>query len=174
MPSLIATLARSVFGRPPELLCRRAIWNNGVVELRKRAGGNRESGAFLLGSKGKTRRIEEFVFYDDIDPNSLKSGIVLIDGRRLGDLWSHCRRTGYEVVADVHVHRGAYHQSKSDQANPIMAEIGHIAIIFPHYAMRAMQPGGIGVFEYLGNRRWRDRSRERPSPLHVGWWPRWR
>jgi len=174
MASLIATLARSVFGPRPEIFCDGATWNAGVLELRRRAGGRRESGAFLLGSKNKARRIEEFVFYDDIDPNALASGIVNIDGRRLGSLWTHCRKTGRRVVADVHVHPGGFQQSSSDQANPIMAEAGHIAIILPHYATRAADPGTVGVHEYLGSRRWHDRSCERPSPLHVGWWPLWR
>ena len=174
MASLIATLARSVFGPRPEIFSETAIWNAGVRELKRRADGRQESGAFLLGSKDKTRRIEEFVFYDDIDPNALKTGIVRIDGRCLGELWAHCRRTGRKVVADVHVHPGAYQQSASDKANPIMAEVGHIAIILPHYATQATQPGRIGIHEYLGARRWRDRSHERPSPFHIGWWPAWR
>jgi hypothetical protein len=174
MPSLIATLARSVFGPPPELLCDADVWRAGVAELRRRGGGGqRESGAFLLGSKGKTRTIEEFIFYDDIDPEALSTGIVVIDGRRLGDLWAHCRRTGREVVADVHVHPGGFGQSASDRANPIMAHIGHIAIILPYFAARSTLPGDIGVYEYLGNRKWRDHSFDRTSLLHVGWWP-WR
>jgi hypothetical protein len=122
----------------------------------------------------KARRIEEFVFYDDIDPNALNTGIVEIDGRLLGDLWTHCRKTDRKVVADVHVHPGGFQQSESDKANPIVAEIGHLAIILPNFAARATQPGGIGVHEYLGSRRWRDRSHDKPSPFHVGWWPAWR
>ena len=173
MASLIATLARSIIGPEPEVLCKSAVWSAGVRELRRRTKGYRESGAFLLGSKSKVRRIEEFVFYDDVDPGALRRGLVEIDGRRLGDLWQHCRKTGRAVVADVHVHPGGYRQSKSDRANPIMAEIGHIAIILPNYAANATSPGNIGVYEYLGSHEWRDRSFERPSPLHVGWWP-WR
>jgi hypothetical protein len=171
MASSIATLARIAFGPAPEILCDAKIWRAGVAELRRRTSGRRESGAFLLGSKGKARRIEEFVYYDDIDPHALKSGIVVIDGHRLGDLWSHCRKTGRVVVADVHVHPGGFMQSESDKANPIMAEIGHIAVILPHFAARATAPGAIGVYEYCGARQWRDRSLERPSPFHVGWWP---
>ena len=173
MASSIATLARRIFGPPPEILCSARVWRAGVTELRRRAGGQRESGGFLLGSKGKARRIEEFVFYDDIDPNALSTGIVEIDGRQLGDLWGLCRKTERTVVADVHVHPGGFGQSASDRANPIMAEVGHIAIILPHFATQASAPGGIGVYEYLGSRQWRDRSFDRPSPLHVGWWP-WR
>jgi hypothetical protein len=174
MASLIATLGRIVFGPRPEVVCTEEIWNAGVLELQKRTGGRRESGAFLLGSTNKSRRIEEFVFYDDIDPNALKTGIVVIDGRRLGDLWAHCRKTGRTIVADVHVHPGGFGQSGSDQANPIVAEVGHIAIILPHFAQRTTSPGRIGIYRYLGSRKWRDQSRERPCPLHVGWWPQWR
>ena len=170
----IATLGRSLFGPRPEIICSAKIWSAGALELKKRTEGRHESGAFLLGRKRKIRSIEEFVFYDDIDPDSLKTGIVMIDGRKLGDLWTHCRRTGREVIADVHVHPGGFQQSGSDRANPIMAELGHIAIIVPHYAARATRPGGIGIYQYLGARQWKDRSCEHPSPLHVGWWPKWR
>lgn len=174
MASLIATLVRSVFGPRPEIFCDAAVWKAGVAELQRRADGRRESGAFLLGFVEKVRRIEEFVFYEDVDPDALKTGIVVIDGRRLGDLWAHCRKTGRKVVADVHVHPGGFQQSPSDQANPVIAEIGHIAIILPHFAARRTHPGKIGVHEYLGSRRWRDRSQEWPSPFHIGWWPAWR
>lgn len=173
MASLIATLARGAFGPRPEVLCRNAVWKAGVAELRRRTYGRRESGAFLLGTKGKARRVEEFVYYDDIDPQALETGIVRIDGRRLGDLWAHCRTTGREVVADIHVHPFGFRQSESDRANPVIAEVGHLAFILPHFAAQQTMPGGIGVYEYLGSRQWRDRSAERPSPLHVGWWP-WR
>lgn len=171
MASLISTLARIAFGPPPELVCRRAVWQAGVDELRRRTQGRREAGAFLLGRKGKRRVIEAFVFYDDIDPNALATGIVEIDGRRLGALWTHCRATGLSVVADVHVHPDGYGQSESDQANPIIAEVGHIAVILPDFVAGATEPGAIGVHQYLGNRRWSDRSRERYNPFHVGWWP---
>lgn len=173
MASLTATLARRILGPPPEILCSAVVWRAGVAELRRRAAGQRESGAFLLGTKGSMRSIKEFVFYDDIDPNALRSGMVVINGRRLGELWTHCRTTGRSVVADVHVHPGGFGQSNSDRANPVIAEVGHMAIILPHFAKVETGPGRIGVYEYLGSRRWRDRSFERPSPLHVGWWP-WR
>ncbi len=174
MASLISTLVRTAFGPLPDLLCSAETWRAGMAELRRRAGGYRESGAFLLGTKRRTRQINEFIYYDDIDPDALRTGIVIIDGRKLGSLWAHCRTTGQEVVADVHVHPFGFGQSDSDQANPIIAEVGHKAIIIPDYARRATHPGKIGVYEYLGSRRWRDESGRRFSPLHIGWWPEWR
>jgi hypothetical protein len=174
MASLISTLVRTAFGPRPDLLCTAETWRAGMVELRRRAGGYRESGAFLLGTKGRTRQINEFIYYDDIDPGALSTGIVIIDGRKLGALWAHCRATEQEVVADVHVHPYGFGQSDSDQANPIIAEVGHKAIIIPDYARHATRPGRIGVYEYLGSRRWRDDSGRRFPPLHIGWWPAWR
>lgn len=174
MASFTRTLSRIACGPAPEISCDQDVWNAGVGELKRRAGGRRESGAFLLGSKSSRRRITEFVYYDDIDPSALKTGIVVIDGRRLGKLWDHCRARRLSVVADVHVHPGGFWQSASDQANPIIAEIGHIAIILPDFAARNTRPGGIGIYEYLGSRRWRDRSHEHFAPLHIGWWPAWR
>jgi hypothetical protein len=170
----ISTLARIAFGPPPEITCPKPTWAAGVAELRRRAGGRLESGAFLLGRRDARREIEEFVFYDDIDPGALRNGIVQIDGSRLGALWQHCRETRREVVADVHVHPYGYGQSASDRANPIIAEIGHIAMILPNFALGDGLPGGIGIYQYEGSRRWRDRSRDRASPLHIGRWPSWR
>lgn len=167
------TLVRAAFGYRPEVVCRAKVWDAGVAELRRRAGGRRESGAFLLGSKGRRRRVEEFVYYDDVDPECLRNGIVEIDGGRLGELWRHCRDRGLAVVADVHVHPSGYAQSGSDKANPIMAEIGHVAVILPDFATKRTRPGGIGVFRYLGARRWADLSSGRSIGLHVGWWPTW-
>jgi hypothetical protein len=174
MASLIATLARVAFGSAPEVLCNAETWNAGIDELRRRSRGVRETGAFLLGRKAKRRVIEEFVFYDDVDPNSLSTGIVIIDGRQLGSLWKHCRETGRRVVADIHIHPAGFGQSESDMQNPIIAEVGHIAMIIPNYAARARKPGRIGIYEYSGARSWKDRSYERPSPVHIGWWPQWR
>lgn len=171
MSSLIATLVRSLFGPPPRCICDREIWRLGVAELKRRSGGRRESGAFLLGTQRGVRRIQEFVFYDDVDPNALRTGYVKIDGRRLGDLWAHCRNTGHTVVADIHVHPGNFQQSESDRANPIIAEVDHLAIILPYFASRATLPGEIGVYEYLGSRQWQDHSFDNPSALHIGWWP---
>jgi len=170
----ISTLARIAFGPRPEITCPRATWIAGVAELCRRSGGYRESGAFLLGVRDKWRHIEEFVFYDDVDPAALRNGIVQIDGGRLGALWEHCRNTGREVVADVHVHPFGYGQSRSDRANPIIAEVGHIAIILPDFARGDTLPGRIGIYEYQGSRRWLDRSGDTASPLHLGCWPAWR
>lgn len=174
MASLTATLARIAFGKPPELICARPVWLAGVQELQRRTHSHRESGAFLLGRAGKRKIIEEFVYYDDIDPRALDSGIVIIDGRRLGALWAHCRATGRTVVADVHVHPGGYGQSSSDQANPIIAEAGHIALILPDFAAGKPEPGSMGVYQHLGNRHWRDASHDRSNLMHIGWWPTWR
>jgi hypothetical protein len=172
MVSLLQTLWRSLLRRQPKLVCAASVWGEGVDELRRRAGGWQEAGAFLLGRDVEgLRRIEQFLFYDDVDPNCFKNGIVEFNGALLGVVWKICRERGLGVVADVHVHPGHHGQSPSDQENPIMPEVGHLALILPHYASRGRMPGQIGVYEYLGSRRWRDRSREGFGFFHVGWWP---
>lgn len=171
MASLIATLARFALAKPPKIICSSAVWKAGTTELQRRTHGQRESGAFLLGRKGKPCVIEQFVFYDDVDPHALDTGMVIIDGRRLGDLWSLCRSSGLEVIADIHVHPGHFTQSASDQTNPIMAEIGHIAIILPDFATGSNFPKEIGIYQYLGQRQWRTHSFELFPPFHIGWWP---
>jgi hypothetical protein len=150
--------AGSLVGVEATIVCNAEIWRVGVLELERRTlGARRESGAFLLGDdKCGCKRILEFVYYDDIDPHSLDSGIVHFAGSRLPRLWDCCRRRGYGVVADVHVHPLGYGQSGSDQAHPVIPRTGHIAIIIPHYASRGTKPGEIGIYQYLGNGAWVD------------------
>jgi proteasome lid subunit RPN8/RPN11 len=155
-------------------VCGLQVWHRGVDELRRRADGRHESGAFLLGKvDGRVRRIEEFLFYDDIDPACFARGIVEFDGRKLGAVWQRCRDSGRKVVADVHVHPGHHGQSSTDQQNPIIAEAGHLAVIIPNYARRGRLPGQIGIYEYLGSYRWRDHSAAHRTVFYVGWLPSW-
>jgi proteasome lid subunit RPN8/RPN11 len=173
MVSLILTLSRAGLGRPPKLVCPCQVWKTGVAELHRRAGTHHESGAFLLGCvKGRTRRIEKFLFYDDIDPNCFRNGIVEFDGRQFGKVWQKCRSEKLMVVADVHVHPHGYGQSGTDRDNPMIAEAGHLAIILPNYAAKKTMPGSIGIYEYRGSRQWLDHSLKGNKTFHIGWWPR--
>jgi len=106
------------------------------------------------------KRILEFVFYDEIDPRALETGVVTIRQTALPRLWALCRERGYGVVADVHVHPGGYGQSPSDMANPVMPRTGHVAMILPDFAQGQREPGGIGLYEFLGAGRWADHSAE--------------
>jgi hypothetical protein len=165
MHSLLNTLLGWLGLAPPKLRCRRAVWEAGVAELARRTlGGKRESGAYLLGTHRRDggRNILEFVFYDDIDPAALATGIVTIRQTALPRLWELCRKRGYGVVADVHVHPGGYGQSDSDQANPVMPRAGHLALILPHFARNNPRPGTIGMFEFLGNGAWSEHSAKGP------------
>ena len=154
-------LLGKLLGPPPRLRCARRVWNSGVEELARRTqDGRQESGAFLLGVDlpGGGQQILEFVFYDDIDPRALESGVVVIRQTALPRLWAHCRERGYGVVADVHVHPHDFGQSHSDRANPVMPRAGHIAMILPHFACGRPVPGGIGIYEFLGAGKWADHS----------------
>ncbi len=147
--------------RPPRLRCCRRVWDAGVLELARRTlGSQRESGAYLLGRNRRdgSKEILEFVFYDDIDPEALSTGIVMIRQTALPRLWEICRARGYGVVADVHVHPFGYGQSDSDQANPVMPRAGHIALILPDFASANPRPGSIGMYEFLGDEAWADHS----------------
>jgi hypothetical protein len=163
MRSFLNKLLGWLLGPPPRLRCAQAIWQAGVLELARRTlGGQRESGAYLLGVDlpAGGQRILEFVFYDDIDPRALETGVVTIRQTALPRLWALCRERGYGVVADIHVHPGGYGQSSSDMANPVMPRAGHVAMILPNFAQARCEPGGIGIYEFLGASRWADRSAE--------------
>ncbi len=169
MRSLLNRLFGWLLGSSPRISCNASTWAAGVRELERRTrNASRESGAFLLGpDKDGHRHIVEFVFYDDIDPHSLDTGIVHFNGNKLPKLWEYCRNRGYGVIADVHVHPGGYGQSESDQADPVMPKAGHLAFIIPNFARGNGRPGGIGMYEYLGNGGWQDHSTEGQSFFRV-------
>lgn len=161
MDSLLNTLLGWLGLAPPRLRCRKHIWDAGVAELARRTlNESRESGAYLLGRmrRDRSKDILEFVFYDDIDPTALATGIVTIRQTALPRLWELCRARGFGVVADVHVHPFGYGQSQSDMSNPVMPRAGHIALILPDFAREQPQPGFIGMYEFLGNGIWADHS----------------
>lgn len=156
--SMIRTILS--LGRPtPKLVCKADLWTQVLRELRNRGGGVREAGGFLLGRREASglRRITHFVAYDEVDPLALR-GIIVFDGSKMDRVWARCANLGLEVVADLHTHPGGYGQSSIDQANPMLPERGHMALIIPNFADRDYGPGQIGIYEYEGRGAWRNHS----------------
>lgn len=135
-------------------------WWHLVGELRRRGDGRRESGAFLLAPVN-SRRISEFVCYDDLDPHALDSGCIRFDGRPLVKLWRYCEARSRRVVADVHTHPGDWvSQSDSDMFHPVVPVAGHLALILPSFASRTgLSLEGVGVHVYAGDGRWVTQSK---------------
>jgi proteasome lid subunit RPN8/RPN11 len=164
--SLLATirgLATSLLAPEHRLACPKRLWDSGLEELRRRGGGYRESGAFLLGKRtvvesAERRRVHRFVYYDDLDPHCLDRGVVVFDGAGYGPLWQICRETGLQVVADVHTHPGVARQSDADRRHPMIATAGHFALIVPDFAQRVPKNSQLGVYEYAGAHQWHDHS----------------
>lgn len=163
---------RALVAPEHRLSCSSKLWRAGLAELRRRGGGRRESGAFLLGTRdGERRAVSRFVFYDDLDPRSLDTGIVVFDGAGYGPLWRMCREAGLQVVADVHTHPGVARQSPADRDNPMVAERGHLALIVPEFVRRRVGPSELGIYEYEGDHRWRDRTSKKAGKFfYIGMW----
>ena len=168
----IRRIIRGLVAPSHGLSCSATLWNEGLKELRRRTEGRHESGAFLLGKcEGDRRAVTRFVYYDDLDPHSLDTGIVVFDGAGYGPLWQLCRETGLTVVADVHTHPGNEGQSCSDRDNPMIAKPGHIAIIVPRFAERVFMPNRLGIYEYEGEHRWHDHSGPAAGEFfYIGYW----
>lgn len=176
LPATTRALATSLLSPNHRLACPVDLWRTGLTELRRRGGGKRESGAFLLGeraARGATerRRVRQFVYYDDLDPHCLDTGIVVFDGVGFGPLWRLCGETGLTVVADVHTHPGVARQSDADRRHPMIATAGHFALIVPDFARRAPEIAALGVYEYAGAHQWRDHSGpDAGRTLYIGRW----
>jgi hypothetical protein len=134
----------------------RFLWRRLILELRRRGGNHRESGAFLLGSPG-SNRITRIVYYDDLDPHALDSGCVAIKGEGFARLWELCGKEKLEPIADIHTHGNSWTgQSGTDKTNPFVAFPGHLSLIAPYFAQKnAWDMKGVGVYEYLGNHQWK-------------------
>lgn len=140
----------------PTLVFPLLLWWRLIRELRRRGGSRTESGAFILGRWDESAmHARSLVFYDDIDPGALKTGIVRLSGRAMNEVWETCSRTGLQVLADVHTHPAGSGQSSSDRDYPMVATRGHIALIVPNFARSAIDLGGVGQYRYEGSKRWR-------------------
>ena len=172
MISSLRTVIRARVSPEHRLSCPARLWRAGLAELHRRGGGRRESGAFLLGrDAGRRRTIERFVFYDELDPRCLDTGIVDFDGAGFPPLWRICAESGLAVVADVHTHPGRPGQSHADRDNPMIATRGHIALIVPAFARQPVGADRLGIYEYQGGHRWRDRGGPRAGRyFYIGLW----
>ncbi len=154
---------------PPRLLRIPALlWVRLVRDLRRRGAGRRESGAFLLGVRGRGGdKAVSYACFDDLDPHALDSGVIVMDGRGFAALWKLCRQRRLEVLGDVHTHPGpAPRQSETDRTNPMISEPGHMAFILPDFAGTwGWKFRDVAIYEYAGSYRWLDwagpRRRER-------------
>ena len=130
----------------------RRRWRGLLGELERRGDGRRESGAFLLAASTGDR-VEQVVYYDDLDAHCLTGGISF-STTGFTALWRICEEQALRVVADVHTHPSTWvQQSEVDASNPMMARVGHVAMIVPSYG-HARSVEECGVHIYLGSRRW--------------------
>lgn len=149
----------------------RRRWQELITELGRRGNGEREAGAFLLAHRdGDWHEVVRLVYLDDLDPHCLQ-GHIHFDGRAYTGLWDICDDSQLIVVGDVHTHGGSHvHQSSIDAQNPMLARVGHVALIVPHLATRLVRPNEIGVHQYRGDtwRTWTGANAARR--IKVGWW----
>jgi proteasome lid subunit RPN8/RPN11 len=167
----IAKIMRRLLAPQHELSCSWLLWMRLLRDLRSRGHGRRESGAFLLGIReAESRcRVVDYLLYDDVDPHALDTGIVRLDGRHFGKLWDLCKARGVVVVADVHTHPGGSGQSASDQAHPIIARAGHLALIVPSFAAAPVKRLQVGMYRYLGAGSWHTvATDQRRQFFHIG------
>ncbi|MDE2133261.1 MAG: hypothetical protein KGJ49_01525 [Alphaproteobacteria bacterium] len=140
----------------PRLRLTRHMWTELTGELGRRTEGCHESGAFLLGRKDEDgRRALSLVYYDELDPRAYDSGVCILHADAFGRLWERCAELGLAVVADVHVHGCGAAQSRADRENPMIARPGHLALILPLMARVPVRRWAVGLYEYLGDHRWR-------------------
>jgi hypothetical protein len=166
-------LFRRFIGRHAYLRFSRDLWNTMFLQLGRRAGGHRESGAFLLADRGGDgRTVTSIAYYDDLDPTSLR-GDIRLDAAAYGRLWDLCDARRAWVVGDVHTHGGTYvEQSCTDRNNPMVARAGHIALLVPYLGGKLVGPREVGVHRYDGADGWvRCYGKEAARRLYVGRFP---
>jgi hypothetical protein len=148
-------------------------WARLVFDLRKRGRGNRESGAFLLGlTDGTCLRVRDYVCYDDVDPHAYQGGAIVFHAVGHAALSQHCKTKKMDVLADIHTHPfGDVRQSIIDQRHPMLPLAGHTAMIMPHFGRTPWWSlSGVGIYEYLGNLRWRVSTHDAPPRVRLTLW----
>jgi proteasome lid subunit RPN8/RPN11 len=164
-----SSTAEGIMAHNKSIKCSLWRWWCICRQLKKRGHGTRESGAFLLGKEiGSAKCISFAVYYDDIDPDALSSGIVRLRGGAMSEVWRICRENGLQVVADVHTHPGGAGQSNSDKKHPMVSMKGHVALILPQFAQAPFAFSRIGVYRYCGAKTWSSC----PSP-NLRWFTLW-
>jgi hypothetical protein len=111
--------------------------------------------------------VTALIFYDDIDPGALSSGIVRLSGHAMNAVWETCADRKLEVLADIHTHPGGAGQSRSDREHPMVSVKGHLALIAPRFARSAFDLAGVGAYRYRGSKLWDHLPAPRPSWLGV-------
>jgi proteasome lid subunit RPN8/RPN11 len=134
------------------------LWAMVIWDLRRRGGGVRESGAFLLGHANTSpARVSGYICYDDVDPAAYQHGAIVFHASGCAALWQHCKKLGLQLLVDVHTHPGAdVRQSSIDVRHPMMPVAGLTAMIVPNYAhTKWWSLETVGVYEYLNGFNWR-------------------
>lgn len=154
------------------ITCPRRVWRLMMRELDRRGERVHEAGAFLLGRiRGERREVTEVIFYDDLDPQAYASGVCVLNAPSFAQLWSLCRERQITVVGDVHTHGGYAAQSEADRTNPMVARVGHVAIIVPNFAVAPIPWDQLGIYQYRGEHQWHERSPPlSPGYLYTGLW----
>jgi proteasome lid subunit RPN8/RPN11 len=152
----------------------RLLWARLIFDLRRRGARQRESGAFLLGTKRlNSGRVTSYLCYDDLDPRALLSGAIAFHAVGYASLWQYCRENRLDVLADVHTHPGTdVHQSDIDQQHPMVPARGHTAMIIRNFGYTAWWSlSAVGMYEYLGNFKWTTHTlSEAPRRISLAMW----
>lgn len=111
------------------------------------------------------RIVEQWLAYEDLDPEALNFEYVRLGTSAFSRLWEECDARQLEVVADVHTHPMGPGQSRSDRANPMISLAGHHALIVPWFARGNIQPSDVSVNVYLGGGAWKNNFRSDAAGL---------
>ena len=168
----IRTIIRGLLAPDHRISCHRKFWKQILTELDRRGEGRHEAGVFLLGKeKGGRLEVKDAIYYDELDPDAYSSGVCVLHGDSFAKLWAICRERSLTVVADAHTHPLAAIQSDADRTNPMVARLGHVAIIVPHYARPPVCQSDLGIYEYLGDHAWKNRGGKQAKRfLYTGFW----
>jgi len=168
----IKAIIRAFVAPKHRLICSARMWRQILAELERRGENYHESGVFLLGVEHEGRReVLDAIYYDQLDPDAYSSGVCVLHGSAFAKLWALCRERNLTVVADAHTHPVEAFQSSSDKANPMVAQVGHIAIIIPNFAREPVLLPHLRIYEYCGEHEWMDCSPARAaSYFYTGIW----
>lgn len=140
-----------------QIIIPSSVWKKTWEGLRKNGKGQREAACIWSGQLGKQEwTVEGVTFLDEIHGVHAAELQHRVSRAACDYIFSQLREQKRQIVVDIHTHPEEWvGLSYVDQLHPIEFRIGLIAMVFPHYAMKAPSLQEVGVHEYLGSGNWR-------------------
>jgi len=155
--------------RPRLIELPATLYRELIRDLAASGRGQKESGAFLLGTQDDgVRKVTSYLMYDVIAPaSSREHDYVALTGEEMATAWSHAIGwVSRRWPTFIRIHSGCTESLGS--RHPMVSIAGHVALIVPSFATGNPMPGDLGIHRLSRNGQWESMFGEQSrAALHL-------